>query len=390
MNSNFFVLTFLISFNILNVYGQQSPGDSCITGITLNPDFRNAEKIRDSLNELINSGVPGTAIAIFSDGRWWVSSAGFASIEKGVKMDPCHLQYLQSISKTYMATAILKLVEEERLDLDQSIDHYLPLRYSRYITDNDKITVRMLLNHTSGVPEYNYQPAYVTYLLQHPAHHFKPRDYFEYINGKPLDFEPGSEFSYRNSNYVLLALIADAITGDHAQYISDNIFKPLGLKNTYYKNEAGYPHFTELVTPYWDRYSNGIVENIDELQRTNVASMIGDDGIVTTPVDAVLFLKGLLEGKIISDSYVNMMKEWVRDNNNEIRYGLGLDHSEINNHIAYGHSGGGLGAGSELYYFPDKEIYVFVAINLGTVTGSPLHIKASEARENLFDALLNQ
>lgn len=389
MNSKFFFLTFLISLNILNVYSQLGPDDSCITGITFNPDYRNAEKVQKSLNDLINSGIPGTAIAVYKDGMWWISSTGYASIKHRVKMHPCHLQYLQSISKTYMATAILKLMEEERIDLNQPIQRYLPERISQYITDSDKITVRMLLNHTSGVPEYNYRPAYVTYLLQHPSNHFEAEDYLEYIEGMPLDFEPGSEFSYRNSNYLLLALIADMITGDHAKYMTETIFKPLGLKHTYYRNEAGYLEYPELVDTYWDRYSNGIVENINQLQRSNVASMVGDDGIVTTPVDAIIFLRGLLEGKILSEPTLQMMMNWVADSNGEIRYGLGLDYSEIKNEIAYGHSGGGLGAGSELYYFPESDLYVFVAINLGTVTESPLHKKASEARERLFDAILD-
>lgn len=389
MSSKFFLLTLFLSFSLLNLYAQHGPDLSCIAGISLNPDYPDADKVQESLNDLINSGVPGTAIALYSDGMWWISSDGYANIENGTKMHPCHVQYLQSISKTYMATAILKLVESGQLDLDHSINQYLPHRYIQHISDGDKISVRMLLNHTSGIPEYNYRPEYVTYLLQHPNHHFTAQDFLKYIDGKPLDFIPGSTFSYRNSNYVLLALIADTITGDHAKYIDEHIFKPLGLNHTYYRTKTGYLDNVELTGSYWDRYSNGIVENIDHLQRSNVASMIGDDGIVTTPVDAVKFLKGLFGGNLLSASTLEIMMDWFTDSNGEKRYGLGLDHSEIKNQIAYGHSGGGLGAGSELYYFPGKDIYVFVAINLGTVTGSPLHIKASQARDKLFDALLD-
>jgi len=374
---------------MLNAYGQHLPDESCHTGIILKPEYEKADKINEALFDLINSGVPGAAIAIYSDDGWWVSSAGYANIEDEIPMHPCHLQYLQSISKTYMAAAILKLSEEKRLGLDQPIRKYLSEQFSSYVTDSDKITVRMLLNHTSGVPEYNYSPKYVTYLLQHPNHYFTAEDFLKYIDGKPLDFKPGSDFSYRNSNYVLLALIADTITGDHAKYISDTIFKPLGLKHTYYRNESDYLEYSELVNGYWDRYSDGIVENIDELQRSNVASMIGDDGIVTTPVDAIKFLRGLLEGKIISESTLQLMMDWVTDSNGDIRYGLGLDYIQIKDKIAYGHSGGGLGAGSDLYYFPESNIYVFVAINLGTVTRSPIHEKASEVRERLYEAILN-
>lgn len=390
MSKRILFLGLLLSLNILSASGQRVPDNSCLEGITINTEYSKADAVRLSLSELTNSGVPGASIAVYNSAGWWVSSAGLADIENDVKMHPCHLQYLQSISKTYMAVAILKLVEEHQIDLDKTIDNYLPNRSSRYITGSDRITVRMLLNHTSGIPEYNDKPGYVTYLLQHPTHEFTGIDYLKYIEGDPLDFEPGSRFLYRNTNYVILALITDQITGNHAKFITETIFKPLDLTRTFYRNEPGYLDFPELVIGYWDRYSNEILENVDVLQRGNVASLIGDDGIVTTPVDAVKFLKGLLEGKILSESTLELMMEWLTDENGEIRYGLGLDYTLINDkEIAYGHSGGGIGAGSELYFFPEKDLYVFVGINLGTVTASPLHEKASMAREKLFNALLN-
>ncbi len=146
--------------------------------------------------------------------------------------------------------------------------------------------------------------------------------------------------------------------------------------------------YPTLVSSYWDRYSNGIVEDATTLQRTNVASLIGDDGIVTNPYEAVLFLKGLVEGKLLTEATVDEMRKWVNDRQGEPTYGLGLDLVTMNGFKAYGHSGGGIGAGCELYYFPEKGLYSFLAINLGTVTDSPLHIEAGKAREALYDALL--
>ncbi|MCB0376728.1 MAG: beta-lactamase family protein, partial [Sinomicrobium sp.] len=250
-------------------------------------------------------------------------------------------------------------------------------------------TVRMLLNHTSGVPEYNYAPAYVTYLLQHPDHYFTAEDYLGYIKGKPLDFAPGSRYSYRNSNYVILSLIADTVTGDHARFITETIFVPLGLTHTFYRSEPGYLNYPELTNAYWDRYSNGILENVSQLQRNNVACLTGDDGIVTTPAEAVLFLRGLMEGRLLSATTLTEMKTWVRDDKGNPAYGLGLDYAVFNGRIAYGHSGGGIGAGCELYYFPAENTYVFVGINLGTVTYSPLHDGAKKARNRLYRALLD-
>ena len=353
-----------------------------------NSGYSKAAELENVLEQLIHKGIPGVVMAVQSDEGLWATAKGYAKIEDKTPMQLCHLQYLQSISKTYLAVAILKLYEQGKIIPDEPITKYLPQKYHHYITDAEKITVRMLLNHTSGIPEYNFAPAYVSYLLQHPDHYFKPEDYLGYIDGKKLIFIPGNKHIYTNTNYVILAMIADAISGDHAKLMSETIFKPLELANTYYRNEPGYLQFPQLVNSYWDRYSNGILENASQLQRMNVAGFVGDDGIVTTPGDAIKFLKGLMEGKLLSASTLQQMQTWVNNKDGEPIYGLGLTYRKINGQVAFGHSGGGIGAGCELYYFPQKNLYYFIGINLGTVTESPLHIELSKLRDKLYEILL--
>ncbi len=335
--------------------------------------FSDSEVMEKAIEKIVKNGAPGATIALFSDDGWWYTAKGFSRIEDTTPMQICNLQFLQSISKTYHAVAILKLFEEGQIDLDRPMTDYLPKNISKHVTDAYKITVKMLLNHTSGIPEYNFDPYYIAKLLQSPDDPYTGEDYLKFISKKPLTFEPGSHYSYRNTNYVLLALILDEVTGDHAQYIEDSIFKSLGLSHTFYRNDPNYLNYPNLVNSYWDRYSNGIVENVTGLQRNNVKHLIGDDGIVTTPIEAVKFLKGLVEGKLLSGKTLELMKTWVKRDNGESAYGLGLIHTEIGGMEAYGHSGGGIGAGCELYYIPQKNIYFFLSMNLGTVTYSPLH-----------------
>jgi D-alanyl-D-alanine carboxypeptidase len=367
-----------------STYRAALPIESC------NPSspVKNKHKIEAALDELVTGGVPGVALAVSSEDGIWSTAKGLAKIETNTPMQTCHLQYLQSISKTYLAVAVLKLYEEGKIKLDAPLTDYLPVGYSDYITRAKEITVRMLLNHTSGIPEYNFSPSYVSELLQHPDQFFSPEDYLKYIDGKPLDFEPGSRYSYRNTNYVILALMVDAVTGDHAKYISEVIFKPLELTNTFYRASENFLTYPRLVNTYWDRHSDGVIENVSLLQRTNVASMIGDDGIVTTPEDAVRFLKGVMENQLLKESTLNEMRTFVRDTKGNERYGLGLARALMNDQIGYGHSGGGIGAGCELYYFPNKKKYVFVAINLGTVTDSPLHENVLKAKDKMYEAIL--
>lgn len=355
----------------------------------INEQYSKAKQLTETLEELVNHGIPGAVITIYSEEGWWQAAAGFSKLETKSRMQVNHLQYLQSISKTYMAVCLLKLRESGKIDLDASIQKYLPPRLSHHITSIEKITVRMLLNHTSGIAEYNQQPAYITYLLQHPRFRFKPEDYLKYIHHKPLDFEPGSKYSYRNTNFLLLALIADNITGDHAKFIHETIFKPLNLQQTFYTSDEGFPNYPNLVDSYWDRHSDGVLENASVLQQNNVASLIGDDGIITTSQEAVVFLKGLIEGKLISAESLELMKTWVNDKKGNPTYGLGLDHSTFVGYTGYGHSGGGIGAGCQLYYFPHKKIYIFLAINLGTVTDSPLHEANAKAIDQIYHTLLD-
>jgi D-alanyl-D-alanine carboxypeptidase len=116
--------------------------------------------------------------------------------------------------------------------------------------------------------------------------------------------------------------------------------------------------------------------------------MIGDDGIVSTPEDAILFLKGLMEGKLVSQKSLKEMQAWAKTSKGVEEYGLGLDLGRFAGYEGMGHSGGGLGSGTQLYYFPEKNLYVFMGINLGTVTASPIHEKAEEILEGIYQILL--
>ena len=377
---------FLATFS---VYGQNFNVSKCEESAEKSQNIK-AEALQKVLDKLTLAGVPGVVGAIFEKGNLWTLSSGYAKIEGQIPIQACHLVYTQSIAKSYMAVVIMQLAEEGKIDINSNITEYLPSEITSMLVGADEVTVKMLLNHTSGLPEYNYHPTYVTRLLQNPTRIFQPKEYISYIEGKELDFEPGSRYSYRNTNYVLLALIADQITGNHGKYMEENIFERLGFKNTFYKIKQGESYGDRLVNGYWDRYSNGIVENASVLQNTNVASMVGDDGIITTAEESILFLKGLMEGKLVSSESLAMMKEWVLDKNGDPQYGLGLDYTTFMREPAIGHSGGGLGSGSQLYYFPEKEIYMFFGINLGTVTESPIHKDAEKILEEIYGVVLGK
>lgn len=385
---------FLLSILFLSVScSKQSweiAGNNCTLNETINADYSKASQLQSIIDKYSKQGIPGMAIAVYSPEGYWASASGYAKLETKTLMQPCHLQFSQSVAKTYMAVAILKLYEAGKINLDEKITAYLPADVIKKVTAAEQVTVRMLLNHTSGIAEYNDKPAYISYLLQHPLHFFTTMDYLDYIDGKDMQFTPGSKRSYTNTNYLLLALIGDQLTGDHAKYIRDQIFVPLGLINSYYRENENYLDKPELVNSYWDRYSNSVLENCSEMQNVNVASLIGDDGIIATPIDYVKFLKGLFEEQLLMPSTMEQMLTFVKSDTAKDAYGYGLGiHSDpYKGHDEYGHTGGGIGAGCELGYIPDVNTYFFVGLNMGTIISSPITSQAENLRSEILDVLI--
>jgi len=235
----------------LSLFGQ-SP-KNCKPDVAINAAYSKAGALDSILKHYTTNMIPGASVGVYSEKEgWWVGAQGYADLEKKLPMTNCHLQYLQSISKSYMAVEILQLKEQGKIDLDAPMTNYLPAKYSKYIRNASAVTIRMLLNHTSGIPEYNEAPAFVSNVILHPLQNFSSEDCLKAINGMEFQFSPGSKYKYTNTNYLLLSLIGDAVTGDHAAYIKKNIFKPLELSNSYYGKDLNYLKGLSLPQSYWD------------------------------------------------------------------------------------------------------------------------------------------
>ena len=351
--------------------------------------YSRAAAIQSVMDKYTRNDLPGIAIAVYTDAEgWWSSASGFSRVESKKPMTINHLQYIQSVSKTYVAVVMLKLHEERKLDLDAPITKYLPKKYLKLIKNANKITVRMLMNHTSGVPEYTTDPEYTASVILNPTRLQSMEDIINCLHDEEPQFEPGTKYRYTNTNYFLLTVIADVITGNHAKYMEEKIFKPLKLNHTYYRNDPGYLQYELLPDTYWDILSVGRPANITRMQVMNVASMRGDDGIVATPIDVVNFLKGLMEGKLLKDSSLKLMQQWVNNDNGKPVYGLGLIRFEEGGMVGYGHGGGGLGAGCLLLYVPSKKTYVFVATNIGVVINGAGGDNANKMKDEILAVLL--
>jgi D-alanyl-D-alanine carboxypeptidase len=371
-----------------NAQKESNPG-GCTNDIVINKNYSKGSSLQSIMDNYTGKGVPGSSLAVYSGTEgWWAGASSYSKLETKTPMTICNLQYLQSVAKTYMVAAVLKLHEDGRIQLDVPFTKYFPPKYSQYIQNAGKITVRMLLNHTSGIPEYNSNPKYTGYVILNPTKVFPIEEVFEFLKDEEPQFAPGSKYRYTNTNFLILAMIVDIITGDNGKYIRENIFQPLQLNNSFYDPKRKSMIYPLLTDSYWDVINEGRPANISPMQQANVAPLKGDDGIVATPLDAVKFLKGLMEGKLLNDTSMKMMQQWVNNDGGKPAYGLGLIHFDIEGIIGYGHGGGGLGAGCVLLYVPSKKIYLFLAVNLGVLIEGPLVKKVDEMKNEILATLL--
>ena len=347
----------------------------------------NNAKYQALLDKYIKKGIPGLVILIKTpqDGLW-IGSAGYARIEDKTPMSKLSILYSASVAKTYTAVAIMLLVEEGKIALDDKMNKYLPKDMCDKLPNGNKATVRQLLNHTSGIPNNDWSTIMIAKILNDPFS-IAPEDNITCEYGVSPAFEPGKQVLYSSTGYELLARIIDHITGEsHGKYFTSHIFEPLSLENTYYKNEAEYPHPKGLVNGYFDRLGNGKIENVSDIWNYTVKIYAGGDGLMASIYDYYLFLDGLVKGKLVNSDSYKEMNTWVKSNYNDSYYGLGLYKAATKYGYKIGKSGTGMGCGMDIYYFPEKDTYILSGTNLGTFIDSDLSlIYSNDFKNELLD-----
>ncbi len=326
------------------------------------------------LDRHVKQGVPGIVLLVRTpDKGLWIGSAGKATIETGEAMLPCHVHNAASVTKMYMAVATMMLVEEGKIKLDAQINTYLDRDLCKKIDNANKVTVRHLMNHTSGIYDYLYEKQQLMEYFNGTENELKTNSILQHIYHKKAEFEPGVRAAYSNSNTVLLALIINkAIGGNHADLITERIIKKLNLHQTFYKNEPGYPSPVGLVKCYLDRYSNNHLENITELANKISKLQIGSNGIFAAPLDFAAFIEAVFAGKLISQNSLEEMMQWKPSNDGRGLYGLGIFRRASPYGSAIGHRGGGIGGVVDVWHYPDKDVTIVWCANYSDFFDTPV------------------
>lgn len=344
--------------------------------VAFNPAHPKAAEFQAILEKYVKKGLPGVTMVVYTpeDGKW-AGSAGVAKIETQEPMHINHIFHSASVAKTFHAVAAMILVDEGKLDIDKTIDTYLPNSVCTDLANRNKATVRQLMNHTSGIPDFIEQKDHITDYFNDLMQTFTTEQYLDYVCGKKADFEPGKRAKYSNTNTVLLALIMDNITGSHADVITEKIIKKLGLQQTFYKNEKGYPSPDGAVNTYVDMRGNGELINSTNIERNFAQMNIGHDAMMASANDYFTFLHGLFNGKLVSKkSLQEMIKYKAYPASIQIGEGLGLAvvKTPLNDLTRAGHDGGSLGAANLVQHYIEKNTTVVICSNFGGFINSPL------------------
>jgi D-alanyl-D-alanine carboxypeptidase len=278
---------------------------------------------------LVKAGAPGAIVYVRTPTTTRSGAAGFADRTAHVTMRAVDRYRIASVTKAYIAVVVLQLEAEGRLDIDDPVERWLP----GLVPNGGAITLRELLNHTSGLYNYTDDNDFIQRLIADPGRAWPPRDLIAFALAHPPLFAPGANWSYSNTNYILLGLVVEAVTGKAlGQVLQERIFTPLTLTAT------SFPLGIELAPDFVHGYvqlSQG-TPLIDITQALSPSWGWAAGGIVSNARDVTTFYRALLTGRLLQATQLNEMKipSPVAGT-----YGLGISSEFTTCGRAFGHAG---------------------------------------------------
>jgi D-alanyl-D-alanine carboxypeptidase len=297
------------------------------------------------------SSQPGAVVLVKKDDQILLRKAyGLADMELAVPMRPELVFRLGSVTKQFTAAAIMLLVDQGKISLQDDLRKYVP----SYPKHDQTITIENLLTHTSGVPSYTSQSAYIAKARQDMTH----EQLLATFKDLPLDFPPGQKWSYSNSGYYLLGMVIEKVSGEsYAQFIDKHIFKPLGMSHSGYGD-------AERIVP-------GRVAGYDRQDDTTLnaepISMkppFSAGALISNVDDMALWDRAISDGKLLKkQSWARVFTRAKLKDGKPTDYGFGWVITEWQGHRIVAHEGGIPGFNSEILRMPDDHVLVVILCN---------------------------
>jgi len=324
--------------------------------LPLAPAPAGAQRIAAAVDSIVAGALKGGRVAGLSvavvRGRDTLVLKGYgrADIELDVPTPPGAVYEVGSVTKQFTAAAILKLVEQGKLGLDDELTKYLP----SFPVGGRHVTLRHLLAHTSGLRSYTALPVMRNLL----ARRLPPDSILAVVASAPWDFEPGQVMVYNNSGFVLLGYIIEKVSGkSYADYLRENIFAPAGMVDTRYCDE-------DAIIP---RRVRGYAAGRQGLGHPMYIAMewpFSAGGLCSTAGDLVAWTRALHGGRVLGPAaYAEMIAPSTLADGTRLRYAKGLAVDTVLGHRAYFHGGAIPGFLAQVEYFPDDTLSVVVLAN---------------------------
>nr|WP_108999276.1 serine hydrolase domain-containing protein [Streptomyces rishiriensis] len=309
--------------------------------------------LRELARKLVDEGVPGVVVRVDDGhGRPIEISEQAAWTKKDHRLRADDEVREASNTKTVMATLVLQLVAEHRLALADPVDKWLPGE----VRNGRAITLRMLLNHTSGLFDYTEDPALAPALTGWDSHVWTSTEILDLVNGHPALFEPGTEWSYSNTNYIAIGAVLEKATGKTlAALVRDRITEPLRLHHTFYatgsawhdRHAHGYEpdaaHMPAGVPEEFRHYAGPQHDDHVDVTGDYVTAAGADAAIVSTAADWSRFYNALMSGRLLSAAQLAEMRTTVPESGpedpDELGYGLGIETAKTSCGTVWDHVG---------------------------------------------------
>jgi D-alanyl-D-alanine carboxypeptidase len=351
------------------------------------------QELQQAAQKFVDAGFGSLELRVHDESGEYVVRAGVRELGS-TELPPADGQFrVGSVTKTFVSTVVLQLVAEGKLELEGTVAGRLP----QFALD-ERITVRMLLDHTSGL--FNYTGEYYpdgTIVSGVPAtgkewadqrlRGYPPEELVEFALAKPARFEPGAEWSYSNTNYTVAALLIEAVTGrTFAEELESRIIKPLGLTGTIEPGDR-----TDIPGPHshgYFRYQDGEDWKVVDVTEQNPSLLFAAGSMLSTTRDLQVFMSALQSGRLIPADLLTEMRT-PEPKSGPLNYGLGLFKQDVGSQTLYHHNGSAPGGyGALMYSNAEGTKTLTAAITMGDSEANILEI-FPPALERLVNAVFN-
>ena len=327
------------------------------------------KELQMKLDEWHKAGkFPGATLGVvLADGESFGLAVGYSDRDAKSPMKPDDRMLAGSVGKTFAAATALQLVKEGKINLDDKIEKYLGQEsWFDRLPNAHAITVRQLMNHTSGLVRYEFKEEFTKYLTEHPMKVWTPEERLAYLFDAKAAFEAGKGWDYSDTNYIVLGMIIEKVTGrkfyDEA---NRRVIKPLKLKDTIPQEgpiiKGVVQGYAGAGNPFGGK--DAMIENGKFVINPQLEWTGG--GYASTSHELARWAKMIYEGKAFDASLLPQVLDGVAAPmlGKETKYGLCVIIRNTQAGISYGHSGFFPGYMTDMMYFPDKKFAVAVQVN---------------------------